>query len=83
MAEELCPCGRPLHYSRPDLRLLVEALVKTLGPSVAIHTAAGSWLVPRHYIALHGIRSEDLPMLADLLGFQRTHSTPTGDGNPC
>lgn len=62
----LCHCGRPLHYTDPDNQRAVELLIKRLGPNIRITAQGRTWLVPRHYIALHGIRAAELPFL----GFQ-------------
>jgi hypothetical protein len=58
---ELCWCGRPLHYRDQGVRRSVETMIKRMGPNVVVTTAAGSFLVPRHYIALHGLKAEDVP----------------------
>lgn len=67
--KEPCPCGLPLHYSDPELKRLVEGLIEDWGKTVAITTPAGTWEVPRHYVALHGIVAKDLPKLAEKYGF--------------
>lgn len=59
-----CDCGRPLHYTNPDTQAKVQALVDDLGPTIAVSTPEGTWEIPRHYIALHGLRTEDVPDLA-------------------
>jgi len=66
-----CPCGQPLHYREPYVQELVERIVQRLGPDIAITAleTGRTWLVPRHYIALHGLNSADLPVLADVYGF--------------
>jgi len=65
MPSERCACGRALlHYSDPTTQALVEQLVQACGPTVTITTPRGAWRVPRHYIALHGLRAADLPQLA-------------------
>lgn len=61
--ELMCACGKPLHYRRPELRAMIERFVRELGPDVRVRVGARTWLVPRHYIALHGIRGRDLPWL--------------------
>jgi len=66
----------PLHYGNPDNRRAVEACVARLGPDVKVTTPDGSWMVPRHFIALHGIKSVELPALAGLYGFRRVSSSP-------
>jgi hypothetical protein len=65
---EMCACGQPLHYVSPDVEVATRALIKQLGPDIRVTIAyekglTRTWLVPRHYIALHGIRGEDLPTL--------------------
>jgi hypothetical protein len=65
MTEEICSCGRPLHYSDPAIQRLVEDLILTQGDLVTIVVAGvGTWRVPRHYIALHGLKAAEIPELA-------------------
>lgn len=71
MSEQLCPCGQPLHYGSDTARHIVENYIAKVGATVAISTPEGTWRVPRHYVALHGIKADDLPELAALLGFER------------
>lgn len=67
-SDEMCPCGRPLHYGDQALYASVQKLVDELGPEIVVTVAgAGSFRVPRHYIALHGLAGKDLPDL----GFPR------------
>lgn len=64
MAEdELCPCGRPLHYATASHRRYVERLVRQLGPTIPVTVGGRTWIVPRHYIALHGLKAVELPTL--------------------
>jgi len=58
-----CHCGRPLHYTDPALQAQLEELVDKLGPNVETIYMGRTYLVPRHYIALHGIKGKDLPAL--------------------
>jgi hypothetical protein len=52
---QLCHCGKLLHYSDNAIRRDVESLIRQLGERVTVTLPDGrSWLVPRHYIALHG-----------------------------
>lgn len=60
---ELCHCGRPLHYTDPKVEYLIRAMVKKLGPTVPVQVDDRAWLVPRHWIALHGLRAQELPAL--------------------
>ena len=64
MSEEMCHCGRPLHYNSSDIKAVVSAMVAEKGPRIEVTGPDGrKWLVPRHYIALHGLKPEDLPNL--------------------
>lgn len=62
---ELCACGQPLHYADPAFRELTETLVEALGPTMAVTTPSGRYEVSRHYIALHGIKAQELDALAE------------------
>jgi hypothetical protein len=63
-----CYCGRPLHYDDPhvlafyrrpsaEIRAFVDACIEDAGGECAAVTMPDgrAFLVPRHYIALHGI----------------------------
>jgi hypothetical protein len=63
MTEELCHCGRPLHYRRVEDWEAVQRLVDTLGPTIRVTVDGRTWLVPRHYIALHGLRGDQVERL--------------------
>jgi len=39
--------------------------------AVAVRTPDGCWLVPRLYIACHGLKAAELPELAGRYGFER------------
>ncbi len=68
--EEMCSCGLPLHYAHPASLEWMQKLVDELGPDVVMTLAgAGIWRVPRHYVALHGVRLVDLPELAERFGW--------------
>lgn len=73
-----CACGRLLHYSNAETRRQVQSLVNLLGPLIKVNTPYGSWLVPRHYIGLHGIVARELPEVAERLGFARAASSEGG-----
>jgi hypothetical protein len=61
--EKLCFCGQPLHYRDPAIELMVSRMVRDFGERVRVSVGARTWLVPRHYIALHGLKTEDVPRL--------------------
>jgi hypothetical protein len=70
MAERRCACGRPLHYSDEKARVTVERLNELAGtPLIKVTVGGRAWRVPRHYIALHGLKADELPRLALRLGF--------------
>ena len=65
MADEMCHCGRPLHYSDPAIRARVERMIELSGGAQYVPITVGrrTWLVQKHYIALHGIKASELPNL--------------------
>lgn len=68
----LCPCGEPLHYSSPEMRRVVNMMVVERGATMPVSVeGTGTWMVPRHYIALHGFKAEDLPFLAAQYGWRK------------
>lgn len=70
--EERCGCGEPLHYTDPRVEAYMRRLVDEKGPDILVEVEGddyGIW-VPRHYIALHGIKSGQLVTLAALHGWR-------------
>jgi hypothetical protein len=67
----LCACGRELHYDSPFVEALVQDSVDAHGPTVPVQTKVGTWLVPKHYYALHGVEAGLLPALAVRYCFER------------
>lgn len=72
----LCPCGKPLHYRRDFDRRSVQRLVDQLGPLIRVVIDGGpdtgkAFMVPRHYIGLHGLQTEEIPALARRYGFRQ------------
>jgi hypothetical protein len=61
-----------LHYTDPKVEYLIRAMVEELGPEVPVQVDDRAWLVPRHYIALHGLRAQELPTL----GFREVPKCP-------
>lgn len=69
---EICDCGLPLHYTSSLLEDAVKLQVNRLGRCVnVVLEDGGVYRVPRHYIALHGIRGEDVSLLAAVFGWER------------
>lgn len=58
---ERCVCGRPLHYTDRNAERWVSDLVDALGPDIEVVSEGRTWMVPRHYIALHGLKTGELP----------------------
>ena len=67
---EMCDCGQPLHYAKPEQEPWVKLLIEQLGPTVIVSTSKGSWHVPRHWISLHGLSNWQLPRLAAKYGWR-------------
>lgn len=56
-----CACGQPLHYSDPLLSAYMVGISAERGEFIKVQRFDGrAWMVQRHYIALHGIKAEDL-----------------------
>jgi hypothetical protein len=68
-----CDCGQPLHYASDVSRQRVQVMVDQLGPTVNLTTPEGTWAIPRHYIALHGLKAAEVPSLAARYGWEKTH----------
>ncbi len=60
---ELCHCGKPLHYSDPHIERLVRRLIGIKGELIRVTAGGRTWLVPRHYIALHGLKAGEIEKL--------------------
>lgn len=72
-ALKLCACGKPLHYADASNWAKVERLVALLGEFVCVRLSDGTgYEVPRHYIALHGIKAQELPELAERYQWNKT-----------
>jgi hypothetical protein len=68
---KMCACGHPLHYTDPELQEVVEQQIAQLGESIRIALPSGrKFMVPRHFIALHGVKGYELPGVAALYGFE-------------
>lgn len=66
-----CHCGRPLHYVNPEAKQLMDEIIARKGPNIVVTVSDGrSFSVPRHYIALHGLKEQDVPNL----GFEEVAS---------
>jgi hypothetical protein len=76
MGEPLtCPCGDDHAASRSWG--LVASLIKEKGEHVPVHVeGVGGWLVPRVYIAFHGLFAREIPALAKRYGWAQVPAVP-------
>ncbi len=72
----LCPCGMVHRARDPRVHQYLLDFVVRLGPTVTVTTPTGSWLVPRVWIAFHGLRAWELPALAVRYGWSRPSRRP-------
>ena len=70
MAETGCPCGTP-HELTPVVARAYGELTAGLSPTVAVTTPDGTFRVPRIFIAVHGLKADELPALAARYGWER------------
>lgn len=68
MESHKCFCGEPLHYSDLNVYARIQKQVEEFGEmlEIASETSGRIYLVPRHYMALHGVKADTL----HLLGFE-------------
>lgn len=72
-----CFCGKPLHYSDPAKKKMLDDLSAELGEFITVKNISDGkeYKVQRHYIALHGIKGKDLASL----GFEEiVHASDNG-----
>jgi hypothetical protein len=63
-----CPCGAE-HPMTGTVRVAYENITRGLPATVLVSVGGRAWMVPRVYIAAHGIPVADLPGLAVRYGF--------------
>ena len=68
-----CPCG-VVHEMAAGTKIRLDRVTAGLDPLLQVTLASGSWLVPRVYIACHGIAASELPEIAARYGFERAGS---------
>jgi hypothetical protein len=59
----------------------MREVVARLGPLIPVTAPAGTFMVPRHFVALHGLYAEELPALAERYGWERLEGQ--GPGAEC
>ena len=60
---EMCHCGKPLHYTDPKALDFVNEMIRLKGPNLVVTVNGRSWIVPRHYLALHGLKGSEVASL--------------------
>jgi hypothetical protein len=70
-----------LHYDNPRLQWSIEEMIGRLGECIRVSTFGSAvctypergtvYLVPRHFIALHGIKAWELEELAERYGWTK------------
>jgi len=75
----MCACGKPLHYTNKKIEAQVRELVAQHGPNIPVKIEGRTYLIPRHYIALHGLKAAVLNDLATSHGFQEVTGTPEAE----
>jgi hypothetical protein len=63
-----CPCG-DIHEFSAATRAAYENITRGLPETVLISVSGRAWLVPRIFLAAHGLPAADLPELAGRYGF--------------
>lgn len=64
-ATEMCACGRPLHYSDPACKVVIDDFVRRLGSDQIVEIEGQKYHVQRHYIALHGLKAAEIESLVE------------------
>ncbi len=71
MQENMCHCGKPLHYSNKSMQSLIEEMNARMGSEyLIVKVGVRRYLVQRHYIALHGLAATEIAKL----GFREVYS---------
>lgn len=70
----LCHCGKPLHYMDKDVEDFVNKMIQKHGENIEVTSNVSkiTYIIPRHYIALHGLKESELATL----GFPIKEGTP-------
>jgi hypothetical protein len=70
MTNQVCPCGA-VHELSAGTRATFENVTAGLPLTVVVEVSGVRWLVPRIFIAAHGLKAAELPTLAAMYGFKR------------
>lgn len=67
---EKCDCGEPLHYQSEETRRVVQMMIDERGPTIRVQLGDEAFMVPRHFIALHGLSASAFTVLASRYGWK-------------
>jgi hypothetical protein len=67
-----CPCGAS-HQMDARTKAEYDKVTAGIDPLITVTTGAGSWRVPRIFIACHGVKASELAEVAEQYGFDRAH----------
>lgn len=82
MTGKLCPCGQSLHYTDKRVEETIALLIEREGEMVTVLVDnQHEYEVSRHFIALHGLRAQDLEALS-VKGIVKKISTAPDTGVP-
>lgn len=73
MSGPRCPCGA-IHEFSAETRAVFLRMLLNYGTESKITTPQGTWMVPKVYIAAHGLRADELPHLAKVYGFKKVEN---------
>lgn len=73
-----CCCGETHTVLNDEDHGAFGSRLAELPPDIIVHTAAGSWHVPRVYVVFHGLRANDVPSLASVYNWPRGDASERG-----
>ena len=68
-AARACPCGE-IHLLAAHIRAAYDQATAGKPSTVKVVSPGGTWLVPRIFLAAHGVKATELPALAERYGFE-------------
>jgi hypothetical protein len=60
-----CACGLPLHYTNKETEAQITKLSDELGEWMPVQVGHERYMVQRHYIALHGLKGNQIQSLME------------------
>jgi hypothetical protein len=68
-----CPCG-VVHEMAAEKKIRFDQVTYGKDLALPVTISSGTWLVPRIYIACHGIKASELAEVAARYGFEQAES---------